>query len=144
MDTLQAAILAVKLRYLEQWNAERREAAGQYRSALSTLEVILPQERQGAAHVYHVFVIRARQRDELRKFLQERGIETGLHYPLPLHLQPAYRHLGYREGDFPEAERLAREVLSLPMFPGITPAEIREVGECVRAFGSYPSFRVGV
>lgn len=134
LDSLQAAILAVKLPYLEQWNEGRREAAQQYRRALSALDLLLPQERPGSTHVYHLFVIRARQRDELRKFLREQGIDTGLHYPLPLHLQPAYRHLGHQAGEFPEAEQLAREVLSLPLYPGITPAEIQEVVEYVRAF----------
>ncbi|OFW10654.1 MAG: hypothetical protein A3H27_03220 [Acidobacteria bacterium RIFCSPLOWO2_02_FULL_59_13] len=134
MDTLQAAILTVKLKYLGQWNEWRREAAGQYRRALPALDLILPQEQPGSTHVYHLFVIRTRQRDALQKFLRGRGIDTGLHYPIPLHLQPAYRHLGYQEGDFPAAEQLAREVLSLPLFPGITPAEVHEVAECVRAF----------
>lgn len=134
LDALQAAILTIKLKHLEQWNAWRREAAEQYQQRMADLDLILPKERSGATHVYHLFVIRTRQRDALRNFLQEKGIQTGLHYPIPLHLQPAYRHRGYPEGDFPVAEQLAREVLSLPLFPGITSAEVNYVVECIRSF----------
>lgn len=134
LDALQAAILSVKLNYLERWNQWRREVAAQYRCGMSDLEIGLPQERAGSAPVYHLFVVRTPHRDSLQKFLQEKEIQTAIHYPIPLHLQPAYRHLSHQPGDFPVAEQLSREVLSLPLFPGITPSEVHRVVEGVRAF----------
>jgi len=134
LDTLQAAILAIKLKYLDQWNESRREAAARYMQTLEGLDLVLPMERPGSKHVYHLFVIRTPRRDALRDFLKPRGIDAGLHYPVPLHLQPAYSYLGHRAGDFPFAEQAAREVLSLPIFPGMTAAEVDCVAEAVREF----------
>ena len=134
LDTLQAAILAIKLKYLDQWNESRREAAARYMQTLEGLDLVLPMERPGSKHVYHLFVIRTPRRDALRDFLKPKGIDAGLHYPVPLHLQPAYSYLGHRAGDFPFAEQVAREVLSLPIFPGMTVAEVDCVAEAVREF----------
>jgi dTDP-4-amino-4,6-dideoxygalactose transaminase len=134
LDALQAAVLAIKLKHLDGWNDSRRQAARRYREALQGLELILPDVRPNSTHVYHLFVVRTSHRDVLREFLQQRGVETGLHYPIPLHLQAAYQPLGHVEGHFPVSERLAREVLCLPMFPGITSAEIDWVAKCVCEF----------
>jgi dTDP-4-amino-4,6-dideoxygalactose transaminase len=132
MDGFQGAILSVKLKHIAGWNEARRVVAGRYHALFTAAGlaeagpypgrgVILPQEVPGAHHVWHQYVIRTRPRDELRAFLTERRIGSEVYYPVPLHLQEALRYLGYREGDFPEAERAAREVLALPMFP-----ELRE------------------
>jgi dTDP-4-amino-4,6-dideoxygalactose transaminase len=116
LDNLQAAVLRVKAKYLDEWNARRQHVAALYREALPRgLDV--QQEDPDAASVYHLFVVRVRRRDAFRAFLEERGIATAIHYPIPLHLQPAYRHLGYSVGDFPTAERLAEDIVSLPMHP---------------------------
>jgi dTDP-4-amino-4,6-dideoxygalactose transaminase len=131
LDTLQAAVLSVKLAELERWNRERREAADQYRRELAGSNVVLFPRREGEEEVYHLFVVRVGDRDRIRAFLGERGVGTGIHYPVPLHLTPAYRCLGHGPGSFPVAERLAGEILSLPIFPGITPVEVSRVVECL-------------
>lgn len=141
LDALQAAVLAVKLRYLESWNESRRQIAAHYAQALAGLDLTLPLERPRSKHVYHLFIVRTPRRNELREALGQKGVDTGLHYPIPLHLQPAYRHLGHREGDFPIAEQLAREVISLPMFPGLTPPQVDYVAECLHEFFSVPGRR---
>lgn len=118
IDSLQAGILRVKLRRLAEWNQERRDLAHLYRRLLGGApEVTLQAEPQWARSVHHIFAIRVRERERLRAFLAQCGIETGVHYPVPLHLQPAYRHLAYRRGDFPVAERVQAEILSLPIYP---------------------------
>ncbi|MFQ5691554.1 MAG: DegT/DnrJ/EryC1/StrS family aminotransferase [Nitrospinota bacterium] len=127
LDALQAAVLTVKLRHLEAWTEERRRAAGWYREALGGLPLVLPAEPEGRRHVYHLFVIRSPERDRLRDALAEEGIETGLHYTPPLHLQPATADLGGRPGDFPVSERAAEEVLSLPMYPELTKAQVERI-----------------
>jgi dTDP-4-amino-4,6-dideoxygalactose transaminase len=131
MDTLQAAILLVKLGFIEQWNAERRALAENYRLLFEQAGlveaglypqkgVVLPKTRAKATHVFHQYVIRARRRDELKDFLRGKGVESEVYYPLALHQQPALRSLGYHAGDFPESERAAAEVLALPIFPQLT------------------------
>ncbi|MDR1741991.1 MAG: DegT/DnrJ/EryC1/StrS family aminotransferase [Synergistaceae bacterium] len=132
LDALQAAVLSVKLRHLEEWNAERRVIADRYRIMFASIfgdeELIKqPAEAQGNFHIYHQYVVRVRggRRDELMNKLEERGISTRVYYPLPLHLQPCFAGLGYKKGDFPEAERLSEEALALPIFPGITGDEQR-------------------
>jgi dTDP-4-amino-4,6-dideoxygalactose transaminase len=117
MDGFQGAVLNVKLKYLEQWTEARRRLAERYREALDGLPLELPTEAANRRHVWHLFVVLLSERDRVRKELEVRGIQTGLHYPVPLHLQKAYRHLDYREGDFPVAERIAKECLTLPLFP---------------------------
>ena len=135
MDAIQAAFLRVKLRHLEAWNAARRRVAAQYRDALADVtEVRLPVERPGAVHVYHLFVIRAERRDALREHLTSRGIGTGMHYPIPLHLQTAYAGLGLGRGAFPVTEAAAGDILSLPMFPELTADQIGIVADAIREF----------
>lgn len=135
MHAIQAAFLRVKLPHLAAWNERRRRAAALYREALADLpEVRLPVEAPYATHVYHLFVIRAERRDALQAHLTARQIGTGLHYPLPLHLQHAYQHFGLGRGAYPVTEAAANDVLSLPMFPGLTETQIEVVADAIRAF----------
>ena len=122
MEGLQGGFLSVKLKHLDRWNDERRAAASQYHEALSDSGFTLPVEMAYGHHVYHLYVVQSENRDGLRERLAAEGIETGIHYPTPLHMQKAYRDLGYREGDFPVTESVASRILSLPIYPGI-PAE---------------------
>ena len=137
LDTMQAAILGVKLRHLAAWNERRRTAAGWYRAALADLPgVVLPTEAPWTGrHVYHLFVVRLleRSRDAVAKALAERGVQTVVHYPVPIHLQKAYADLGFTVGAFPRAEQAARTVLSLPMFPEMTADHVAIVAESLRA-----------
>ena len=134
LDTLQAAFLRTKLRHLSEWIAARRAAAGLYRAALAGTPVSLPADPEGAFHTYYQFTICAPERDRLQAFLRESGIGTRVYYPIALHQQPCFEYLGHKSGDFPVSERLAREVLSLPIFPGITPEQIERVAKAVRDF----------
>ena len=134
IDTLQAAILRVKLAHLEEWNEARRRHVATYRELLSDLDLVLPYEPEHVRAVYHLFAVRLRERDALREHLRERGISTGIHYPIPLHLQPAYLHLGHKEGHFPIAEECARQVLSLPMYPELTQGQMEEVTRAIKEF----------
>jgi len=127
LDNLQAGILRVKLKYLNGWNGKRRENASIYRKYLSGLKLVVPEELEGRKHVYHLFVIRVKNRDKVREELFDRGISTGIHYPTPIHLQKAYDFLGYKEGDFPVSEKVADEILSLPMFPELSEEQIKYV-----------------
>ena len=145
LDGIQAAILRVKLPHLERWNAQRRERAADYDrlftqtgliSADGSGPVRTPSVSPHASHVFHQYVIRARRRDALREFLSTRKIGSEIYYPLPLHLQPAFAYLGYREGDLPESELAAREVLALPMFPELTGSEQQWVVESIAEFYS--------
>lgn len=133
MDGIQGAVLGVKLRHLERWTEARRRLAATYRRLLAGTAARTPRERPGVRHVYHVYAVRLPQRDGWRARLHEMGIQTGVHYPVPMHLQPAYRDLGYKAGDFPVAEGVAREVLSLPLFPEMTDAQVEEVSGVIRA-----------
>jgi dTDP-4-amino-4,6-dideoxygalactose transaminase len=133
MDGIQAAVLQIKLRHLEESNAKRREHAALYNELFHDLEeVILPTEAPHGRHVFHIYALRVQERDETIRRLTEAGIGSGIHYPVPVHLQECYRSLGYQEGDFPVAERVARELLSLPMFPELTRAQIEQVAQVVR------------
>ncbi|GAC1434223.1 MAG: DegT/DnrJ/EryC1/StrS family aminotransferase [Solirubrobacteraceae bacterium] len=132
LDNLQAALLTLRLTCLEQENEQRRAAAARYRELLAGLELTLPPDDElGAEQVFHLFVVEVAGRDGVRAALQAEGIGTGVHYPTPIHLQPAWRHLGYAPGDFPASERLAKTCLSLPCFPGITEAEQARVAAAV-------------
>ncbi|HYY89024.1 MAG TPA: DegT/DnrJ/EryC1/StrS family aminotransferase [Chloroflexota bacterium] len=133
MDEIQAAVLRVKLRHLDDWNAQRREHASLYDTLLCDADVVVPQLAAGRLHVYYVYVVRSADRDNLRQLLHARGIGTGIHFPVPVHLQQASRGLGYANGDLPHAEQAAREVLSLPMYPELTPEQVRCVAEVIRA-----------
>lgn len=134
LDELQAAILRVKLRHLDVWNARRRALAQQYTTLLRDSGLQLPFEPPDGAHVYHLYVVRTPQREALRAFLSERGIGTLIHYPVPVHLQPAYADLGYRPGSLPETEAAAAQVLSLPLYPELREDEIEAVCNAIRAF----------
>jgi len=160
LDSIQAAILRVKMRYVAEWNEQRRERAAAYdrllvamglaqsfakmenteaESAGSNLPPLtLPWRDPNARHVFHQYVVRARRRDELRAFLAERGVGSEVYYPIPLHLQSCFAYLGYREGDFPEAERAACEVLALPMFPELREDEQKYVVEKIAEFYDSP------
>jgi dTDP-4-amino-4,6-dideoxygalactose transaminase len=138
MDTLQAAVLRVKLGHLPEWTFQRRQLATLYSAALAEIEwAIPPQEMDGGSHAYHLYVIQSEHRDALRDHLDAEGIATGIHYPLPLHLQPAYRHLGYHEGQFPVAESLANRMLSLPMYPELPESAITQIVASIGAFGPH-------
>lgn len=135
MDEIQAAVLRVKLRYLDEANTRRRAWAFEYKRSLAELpEVTLPEELPYTQHVYHLFVIRVRQRDELRDWLKERGIETGIHYPIPLHLQEACAKLDLGPGSFPQAEAGAEQILSLPMYAELTIDQVSYVCQTIRDF----------
>jgi dTDP-4-amino-4,6-dideoxygalactose transaminase len=134
LDELQAALLRVKLPHLSRWTARRREVASQYRERLAELPLRLPPPDPGC--VWNQFVVRVPdgQRDQLRAHLAQAGVDSAVYYPLPLHLQPAVSALGWRRGDFPEAERAADEALALPIFPELTTSEVDRVAESARAF----------
>jgi dTDP-4-amino-4,6-dideoxygalactose transaminase len=132
MDAIQGAMLDVKLRRLDAWTEARRAHAVAYGRCLQDTAASVPRVREGVRHVYHVFAVRVGQRDAVRARLADAGVQTGVHYPIPLHLQPAYRDLGYARGAFPVAERLAGEVLSLPMFPELTERQIEIVAGIIR------------
>lgn len=134
LDSIQAAILLSKIPKLRQWTEARRSVASRYDTMLKDLAVEIPYVSDFAYHVYHQYTIKAHERDELRAFLNDKGIGTAIHYPMGLHLQEAYRVLGYREGDLPICDEVSREVLSLPMFPEIEDAEVEYVGKSVREF----------
>jgi dTDP-4-amino-4,6-dideoxygalactose transaminase len=134
LEGIQGAVLGVKLRHIEAWTEARRAHARRYAEALKGLPIRLPEEVPERRHVWHVYAVRMRDRDRAVPFLQERGVGAGIHYPFPVHRLPAYADLGYRAGAFPESERAANEVLSLPMFPELTDAQIDYVAEQLRAF----------
>ncbi|HET7036996.1 MAG TPA: DegT/DnrJ/EryC1/StrS family aminotransferase [Thermomicrobiaceae bacterium] len=136
LDTLQAAVLTVKLRHLDGWNARRRQVANWYQSALLASDVGTPIVRSNSTHVYHLFVVTCASRDArdgLQAGLTRAGVETGIHYPLPLHLQPAVADLGYRPGDMPFTEEVASRILSLPMFAEMTLEQVNYVADAIQA-----------
>ena len=135
LDAIQAAVLRLKLKRLEAWNKARRENAAHYTKLFSEIpEVDLLKEADFAKSVYHLYVIMVDDRDGLQKFLGEKEIGTGLHYPIPLHLQKAYANCGYKKGDFPNTERNTSRMLSLPMFAELAHEQIDYVVECVKEF----------
>jgi dTDP-4-amino-4,6-dideoxygalactose transaminase len=135
MDGIQAAALSVKLPRLAELNSKRRQHASQYSAELAGLdEIILPTAPSHGLHAFHIYAIRAPRRDGLLRYLAQREITAAVHYPVPVHLQPAYASLGFKPGAFPVAERCADEFLSMPMFPELTPAQIQWVAESVRSW----------
>jgi dTDP-4-amino-4,6-dideoxygalactose transaminase len=134
LDEIQAAILRVKLRHLDRWNEERRKKSQIYGRMLEGSGVRCPLEKEQAKHVYHLFVIRMKKRNSLQASLKKKRIETLIHYPVPIHLQRAFKELRYRRGDFPLTERCSQEILSLPLFPEMTQSEIERVATQIRAF----------
>lgn len=142
LDSIQAGILHEKLKHLSEGNEKRRQSASLYNELLSEVDgVIIPYEPDWSRAVYHLYVIRTRNRDKLLKHLTEKQIGTGLHYPLPLHLQKAYEYLGFIEGDFPVSEKVATEILSLPMFPGLLDDQQKYVAESIKNEQSKPYAR---
>ncbi len=134
LDEVQAAILRFKLGKLDEWNERRRHIARVYFNELKETPLKLPHEAPWAYHVYHLFVVRTEKRDELMNFLREKYIATLIHYPTPIHLQHAYSHLGYTKGTFPVAEKMAEEILSLPMYPSLREEEVLYICEQIRTF----------
>ena len=133
LPALQAAVLRVKLPHLDAWNERRRAHAAAYGRLLADLDVALPGERPDSSHVYHLYVIRSQARDRLREHLAAQGIASGIHYPLPVHLQPAYQQYGAGPGSLPHSEAAAATVLSLPMYPELTPPQLERVASALRA-----------
>jgi len=152
MDAIQGAVLRIKLRHIDQWNQGRSRIAGSYDSLLRKAgltgargtsthvdelhPIALPATAPQATHIFHQYVIRAHRRDELREFLQARRISCEIYYPVPLHRQQCFAYLGYKSGDFPEAERACLEVLALPIFPELTDAEAQQVVAAIAEFYS--------
>jgi dTDP-4-amino-4,6-dideoxygalactose transaminase len=135
LDELQAGLLSVKTKYLQDWTKDRQRIAKQYLTLLDNVgDIVLPQTVENATHSYHLFVIRTKKRNELQQFLTDNGIGTLIHYPIPPHLQEAYKHLGYQKGDFPIAEEMAETCLSLPMYPYLTEGQIIEVCDVIKSF----------
>ncbi|MCI8514239.1 MAG: DegT/DnrJ/EryC1/StrS family aminotransferase [Lachnospiraceae bacterium] len=134
LDEMQAALLRVKLGHLKELIKARRAVAGRYLEEIHNPAVLLPGVREGATHVWHLFVVRCQKRDRFQAYLQEKGIRTQIHYPIPPHLQKCYADLGHREGEFPITEQYAKEVLSLPLYNGMTDEEIQYVIDTVNAF----------
>jgi len=134
LDTVQAAVLRVKLRRLDDWNGMRGRNAALYCDLLQGVDVVTPVISAGNESVWHLFVVRAANRDRLREHLEQHGISTGIHYPVPIHLQEAYADRGYRKGDFPVTERFANEIVSLPMYPELTPDAVKYVADTTTAF----------
>jgi len=134
MEGIQGAVLGVKLKHLRRWTDARRRVAKRYAEALAGTPLGLPREAAGVESAWHLYTVRSPRRDDLKKFLDANGIGNAVHYPLPLHLQKAVAHLGHQAGDFPVAEQASREVLSLPMFPGLTDPQVQRVAEVVKQF----------
>jgi dTDP-4-amino-4,6-dideoxygalactose transaminase len=134
MEGIQGAVLGVKLKHLPKWTAERRRVAHRYHELLADTPLQLPREAGYAESVYHLYVVRHPRRDGLKKHLEANGIGCAIHYPIPLHLQKAYASLGHKAGDFPVAEKAARECLSLPIYPELTDAQIQRVTEVIKDF----------
>jgi dTDP-4-amino-4,6-dideoxygalactose transaminase len=135
MEALQGAVLGVKLKHLDEWTKKRRSVASKYGELLAGLnELVLPKQMTYAKHVFHLFVVRTPRRDALKAHLEDKGIGTGLHYPIPLHLQKAFKYLGYNHGDFPNAEKLANEILSLPIYPELGDDQITYVADSIIGF----------
>ncbi len=140
LDSLQAALLLVKMKHLDQWTAKRRSNADFYRGKLSSIKgVQLPPKDEGMKCVYHTFVIRAKNRDGLRDYLESSGVQTKIHYPIPVHLQEAAKNLGYSLGDFPKAEAQAKEILSIPVYPELTQEQMEYVVHCMGEYFQKPA-----
>lgn len=134
LDTIQAAVLLTKLKYLKIWNQARAKIAQIYNKLLSDLPIITPDIPTDAEHVFHLYIIRTPKRDDLSTYLNKKGISTGIHYPIPIHLQPIYKDLGYKKGDFPVAEKLAAEILSLPIYPELKSSQVEYIAKTIKDF----------
>lgn len=142
LDELQAVVLNAKLKHLAEWTKARRSHAEKYNRLLRGAPVITPSEQAGARHVYHLYVIRAPERDALQQYLKERGIFTGIHYPIPIHLQNAVSYLGHKAGDFPVTEQVVQEILSLPMFAELCDSDIIRVSSSIKQFYTDKGYEV--
>jgi dTDP-4-amino-4,6-dideoxygalactose transaminase len=138
LDSIQAGWLSVKLRHLAKWNESRRALAHRYHELLKEAKdaIAIPVEARWTKGVYHLYVVRVQDREALQTHLAEAGIGSGIHYPIPLHLQKAYQHLGYKKGDYPVTERIAEEIVSLPMFPQLTRGQLDQVANRVKEFAA--------
>lgn len=137
LDTLQAAVLNVKLKYLADWNAKRAYNASLYSKYLSEVEEVkTPQTASNRDHIFHLYVVRVKEREKLQKFLLEKGVTTIIHYPIPIHMQEAYNNLGYSTGAFPITEAFASEIVSLPMFPELSEEQIKYTSDMIKEFYS--------
>lgn len=134
LDTMQAAVLGVKLPYLDEWNASRRRAAGTYADLLADLPLVTPTTADYVEHIFHLYVVRVSDREALMEHLKKAGIATGLHYPIPIHLQPAYAELGYKRGDFPITEAYAETIVSLPIFPELDDEKVAYVANAIHEY----------
>ena len=134
LDEVQAALLYIKLKYLDKWNKERQRIARRYLTEIKNSKVLLPKIIDEVEHVWHIFAIRCRDRDRLEQYLEERGIGTNKHYPIPLHLQKAYQDLNIPKGTYPIAEEISATELSIPMYYGMTDEEIRYVIDSINEF----------
>ncbi|MEK7616891.1 MAG: DegT/DnrJ/EryC1/StrS family aminotransferase [Patescibacteria group bacterium] len=134
LDTLQAAILRAKLRYLDTWNKQRRGLATLYKELLEGLPLVLPKERDGTVSNYHLFVVRSKKRDVLLEYLKRKGVFCGIHYPIPIHMQKSLNDLDYKKGAFPITELYAKEIISLPMYPGLRTEEIEYICSLIQKF----------
>jgi len=134
LDTMQAAVLKVKLPHLNDWNASRRRAAATYNDLLRDLPMVTPWTAPYAEHIFHLYVVRVHNREALMEYLKSKGIASGLHYPIPIHVQPAYTELGYKAGDFPLSEAAAHESLAIPIYPELTEAMLQSVVNAIQAF----------
>ena len=132
MEAIQGAVLGVKIKYLDEWTEKRRKNAQVYNKFLEKLDIVLPYEAGYARHVYHIYAIRAKKRNELRDFLGNKGIATGIHYPIPVHLQKAYSFMGLKKGSFPASEKIAQEILSLPMYPELTEEQMKYIADNIQ------------
>jgi dTDP-4-amino-4,6-dideoxygalactose transaminase len=143
LDALQAGILRVKLRHLPRWNEQRRESSRIYDELLAPMggSVVPPYQSGSSKSVYHLYVVRTPYRDELQKYLGDAGVGTGIHYPIPVHLQGAYASMGWKKGAFPVTEEVAEQILSLPMFGGLKVQDQQRVGEAISEFASIHSSR---
>ena len=133
IDEIQAAVLKVKLPHLDEWTESRRNIAQAYNAGLPE-SIVKPQEKEWAKHVYHLYVVRTSNRDELRAWLETKGVSTGMHYPVPIHLQEAWRNYGGGDFYLPVTERVVGEILSLPMYPELSTEEVDYICNCVKEF----------
>jgi len=135
LDEIQAAILRVKLPYLDGWNDKRRQNARYYNEELKDTKLVTPYEDEKVKHVYHMYILQSEKREEMVSYLKEKGIATGIYYPVPLHLQKAYTNLGYKEGDMPNAEYLSKRTFAIPMFAELTQEEMKYIVQAIKGFG---------
>ena len=134
LDELQAAILRIKLKHLDNYNKNRREIAKKYNALLENTPLSLPKEANNRKHVYHLYVVRTNERDELQEYLNERGISTGIHYKVPIHLQEACKQYNYKQGDIPQVEKACGEILSLPIYPELNDEDIKYITDAIKGF----------